>query len=422
MRVLTLSNLYPPDFIGGYEIACAHVVDALRARGHEVRVLTGGPRLPVADTPPHVLRRFRLVDEWSEDGMGAVPLAFRLDEAQSRLVSAHNIHVLTSVLEEFQPDVVYVCCVTGLGGLGLMACLQYLRVPWVWQLGDRVPHHLCSTRQQVIPGLAELFTRHVEGQYIVVSEQLRREIEDCRIMLRGNVDVLPYWINGQRGPRRQTFYQGGHLRIMSAGQVARWKGADVIIEAAARLRDAGHHDFSVDFYGKVHQHDLPILARKLGLADHVFFKGVLSQARLIEAYSQYDLFAFPTLEREPFGMVPLEAAARGCVPVITRRCGIAEWLVHGLHCLKADRTPVAFARAFSDVLERRIPLESLGRRGAELAWREFHLDAILPRIERLLHRASLQPRTGAGTPHEAYRLARMAEQLAASLIQEALCA
>ena len=37
--------------------------------------------------------------------------------------------------------------------------------------------------------------------------------------------------------------------------------------------------------------------------------------------------------------MPLEAVARGCVPVMTRRCGVAEWLVHGLHCIKADRTP-----------------------------------------------------------------------------------
>ena len=39
MKILVLSNLYPPDFIGGYEIACAQVVDALRGRGLDVRVL-----------------------------------------------------------------------------------------------------------------------------------------------------------------------------------------------------------------------------------------------------------------------------------------------------------------------------------------------------------------------------------------------
>lgn len=421
MKVLALSNLYPPDFIGGYELACAHVVDALRARGHDVRVLTAAPRFPVA-SPDHVLRRFKLIDEWSEDGMGTTPLAFRLDEAESRLVSASNVHALTMALEEFQPDVVYVCAVTGLGGLGIMACLQYLGVPWVWQLGDRVPHHLCSTRQTVIPGLAALFSQHIAGHYIAVTEQLRREVEGCGAILRDRVDVLPYWITGTRPPRRAGYYRGGHLRIMAAGQVARWKGTDVLIEAAAQLRDAGHHDFSVDIYGKIHQPDLVQMVRKLDLADRVTLKGALPQARLLDAYHHYDLFAFPTLSREPFGLVPLEAAARGCVPIMSRQCGVAEWLVHGVHCIKVDRSPDAFARAFADVLNRRIDLEPLARRGAEAAWRDFHIDAILPRIERILAAAAGQSHARAGSPDDAYRLARLAEQLSAAILQEALSA
>ena len=32
MRILVLSNLYPPHYIGGYELVCATVTSALRAR------------------------------------------------------------------------------------------------------------------------------------------------------------------------------------------------------------------------------------------------------------------------------------------------------------------------------------------------------------------------------------------------------
>src|SRR5262249_17452622 len=39
-RVLVLSNLYPPFHLGGYELACADVVQALRSRGWDVLVLT----------------------------------------------------------------------------------------------------------------------------------------------------------------------------------------------------------------------------------------------------------------------------------------------------------------------------------------------------------------------------------------------
>jgi glycogen synthase len=421
VRVLALSNLYPPDFVGGYELACAHVVDALRQRGHDVRVLTAAPRLPV-ESPPHVLRRFKLIDEWSEDGMATSPLAFRLNEAESRLFSAHNVHILMTALDEIQPDVVYLCCLTGLGGLGLLSCLQYLDVPWVWQLGDRAPHHLCSTKQTVIPGLADAFSRGIRGHYIVVSEQLRWEIESCRIRLKGHVEIIPNWITGIYEPIHRSYYRGGHLRIMSAGQVARWKGTDILIESAARLRDMGFDDFSVDIYGRVHQADLPLLIRKLGLTDHITMKGVVPHTELQRIYARYDLFAFPTLEREPFGLVPLEALARGCVPVLTRRCGIAEWLVHGAHCLKAKRTADEFAARFADVLEGHVDVESIGRRGITIAWRDFHLDVILPRIERMLVRAAAQPKGKAGSAAEAYRMVRMAEQLTSRLIEDAMVA
>ncbi|MFQ5772284.1 MAG: hypothetical protein ACE5HX_17245, partial [bacterium] len=40
MRILVISNLYPPYFVGGYELGCRDVVDGLKARGHHVKVLT----------------------------------------------------------------------------------------------------------------------------------------------------------------------------------------------------------------------------------------------------------------------------------------------------------------------------------------------------------------------------------------------
>jgi glycosyltransferase involved in cell wall biosynthesis len=126
--------------------------------------------------------------------------------------------------------------------------------------------------------------------------------------------------------------------------------------------------------------------------------------------------------REPFGLVPLEAAARGRVPVISQRCGIAEWLVHGVHCLKVERTADAFARTFRSILEGEIALEPIARRAEAAAWRDFHVDAILPRIERTLAAAARQSRDGGGTSAEAYRMARLAEQLAQAFIQESFCA
>ena len=40
MRILIVSNLYPPHYEGGYEVRCAQVAEALTRAGHDVCVLT----------------------------------------------------------------------------------------------------------------------------------------------------------------------------------------------------------------------------------------------------------------------------------------------------------------------------------------------------------------------------------------------
>ena len=40
MRVLLVTNLFPPDTLGGYELLAADLARSLRARGHDVQILT----------------------------------------------------------------------------------------------------------------------------------------------------------------------------------------------------------------------------------------------------------------------------------------------------------------------------------------------------------------------------------------------
>ena len=40
MRILLINNLFPPGFIGGYELGVYDVARGLQAAGHDVRVIT----------------------------------------------------------------------------------------------------------------------------------------------------------------------------------------------------------------------------------------------------------------------------------------------------------------------------------------------------------------------------------------------
>ncbi len=422
MKILVLSNLYPPDMLGGYELGCRQVVDALRERGHEVRVLTSTPRRPVPQAN-HVKRRLKLADIWSHALYNTShPVNSHLVYSSSMHVNASNCHVLIDEINEFEPDVVYVWMLTGIGGLGLMGCLEFLKVPWVWHLMDQVPNCLCWIQGQAVGPLMRTFERAARrGRYLSCSQQLVSEIESDGISLGEHVEVLPNWVTGTPATPRQRYLPDGILRIAAASAIIQRgsdKGIDIVVKAAARLRELGHENFEIDIFGLQIDSSMAELALSLGLQRHVRFRGALKQADLIARYDQYDLFAFPTRTREPFGFAALEAGARGCVPVMTNVCGIAEWFVHGVHVLKADRTPEAMAAAFSAVLKGSFDLTALGRRLHSVIRRDFHLSALLPRIESALREASQEPKGVAGSAEDAYRLALLAERLSQVLVQE----
>ena len=425
MKILVVSNLYPPDIIGGYELGCKQAVDALRERGHDLLVVTSAPRTP-APRVAHVVRDLQLSDVWNHYLYAHnCPVTARLLQVQSSLVNAVNVHALVRVIETFQPDVVYVWNLVGLGGLGLMAAIQHLQVPWVWHLMDDVPLELCHLASEHPAALVGEVSRQLDGQFLACSRQLVNEIERGGVRLGPSVEILPNWVAGNPPATRTRVYRGGTgdpLRIMAAGQINRNKGVDHLIEAAALVRAAGHDGFAIDLYGQVDDPFFVALAHARGVERHVHFLGSRPQAELSEHYAEHDLFAFPTWPREPFGFAPLEAAWRGCVPLLSMQCGFAEWFVGGVHCLKADRTPTAFAEAIIGVLTGATDLGPLARRAAAVVGRDFHLETIIRRVEMALQTASRRLRAPAGTAADAYRMALLAEKLARVFVAEAVAA
>lgn len=423
MKILVLSNLYPPDVIGGYEVACGQMSAALARRGHHVRVLTSAPRRPVPDRP-NVLRNLKLTDIWNREWMERQPppVQHALD-ARSRLVDAFNARQLMAALEEFGPDVCYVFNPTGLGGLGLMAALQFLGVPWAWHLADSVPAYVCSIWGRVVPALASAFARDLDGTFIGVSTRLIRDIEAQGIDLPGQRHVLAYWIDGRPAPARPGPHRAGDrtLRIVNAGRLTPYKGVDLLLEAVANLKRASLR-VELDLIGEaadVAPSHYPDLVERLDLTDRVRLLGPVAHDRLVRGYADYDVFAFPTWDREPFGLGPVEAAFHGgCVPLIAQHCGLAEWLVHGVHCVKAEATADAFAAAIHGLADGAIPLAPLARRAAALARREMHVDTIAPRIERILAESAGRRLPPRGTRADAERLLQLAEKLTDVLIAE----
>src|SRR3954464_12624933 len=51
LRVLVVTNMYPPHHLGGYELSCRDTVERFVERGHGVAVLTSNLRFPRVTEP-----------------------------------------------------------------------------------------------------------------------------------------------------------------------------------------------------------------------------------------------------------------------------------------------------------------------------------------------------------------------------------
>ena len=112
------------------------------------------------------------------------------------------------------------------------------------------------------------------------------------------------------------------LRVVFVGRLVPYKGADMLLEAAAPLARAGA--LRIDVVGDGPERPLlQALVEREGLGQAVDFAGWLDHARVIEHLAAGDVFGFPSI-REFGGAVVAEAMASGLVPIVVDYGGPGE--------------------------------------------------------------------------------------------------
>jgi mannosylfructose-phosphate synthase len=165
--------------------------------------------------------------------------------------------------------------------------------------------------------------------------------------------------------------------VYTVGRAAANKGYDLLIEALPELRELvpdARLQLAVGANSAADARRVDkwkALAQKLGVAEHVKWRGYIEDRRMTEFYRAAPVFALPS-RYEPFGMTAVEAMACGTPCVVTVHGGLEEMFDFGSHALFADpKRPREFAAMLSMPLRYPQLRERLSIAGARFARRMF---------------------------------------------------
>lgn len=379
MRILVVTNYYPPHYFGGYELKCQQIVESLRERGHDLFVLAGDHASPgvASGGEPQVSRTLRY--DTPETGFFA-----RLSiEQWNRRATADRIG-------DFKPDVIYLWNQRGITlGPSLAACES--GIAKVYQIGDFWPNtYIKPGRRAMLFGWLRKCvpygarSRPDLSPAIVVGSWMADEMKQ-KFGAR-TVYHVPHGVELPPEPSPDRL-GAGVPRFLFAGRIDPEKGLILAIRAFAALHAGGGiADFEFNIVGggdEDHIAECKRLVADHGLAGKIQFLGKTRE--IGRYYASHAVLLMPTLMREPFGLVIIEAMAHGMVPVVTDAYGPREIVRHledGLRFKPGDVDDLAAnIRSLAADPALRIKLGTAAR--AAVAER-FRIGHEVARIESLL--------------------------------------
>lgn len=398
MKVLLVHDYGSPG--GGAELQMLALRDALRHRGHRVRLLSSrvplGGQEPVAD---HLCfgttSRFQVVSS-AVNPSAALALRRALAEERPDIVHVRMmlwqlspliLPLLRGVPSLYHAAVYKAVCPKGskllpdgsvCGVEAGMPCLTNGCLTWRSWGPAMLQRRLWRAGQ-------DAFDAHV-----TLSHAARRVLEAGG---RLPVEVIPNGVP-ERPPRPPL---GETPRLAYAGRLSAEKGVGTLLAAfAGVVRE--RPEARLEIYGDGPQRRaLEHSARELGIAGATTFAGHLPRRELEAALDRAWVQAIPSLWEEPFGNVASEALMRATAVVASRAGALPEILGAGADAgatgappavgrLVEPGDPAAWAAVLGELLADRETAEAVGRAGRRRALECYGEERWVDSILALYHR------------------------------------
>lgn len=355
MRILFLTNFYPPFERGGQGRSCQQVVEGLRQRGYQTAVLTsmhGTKNVPKEENG--VYRWLYLEMDFSPWQQGLIFFTGRKKREKQ------NLERLSLILDQFKPDLIFIWGMWDLSRQLPALCEANFPGRVLYRFADYWP---------TLPSQQELYWRTTGRKWysqpikkilahlafyilsrdktplnlrfehaICVSAATRNILVEAGIavsharIIHTGLDPALYSTNGHQ-QAQQPNAQPEMINLLYAGRMSADKGVGTLIEAMAKLVNTYQvNNLKLGLAGtgsKDYISQLKSAVQAANLQSHVSFLGLIPYGDMPKLFAEFNVLVVPSIWQEPFARTVLEGMICGLVVVATPTGGTSEILEHG---------------------------------------------------------------------------------------------
>ncbi len=410
MKILFLSDDFPPESYGGAGIVASSLAGKLSSKGHEVIVLTATQDITKVEDSLHggirIIRLYSKYDVRFRNYLGAFNpfIVFRaakiMRDLKPDVIHAHNIHYYFSFsilrfAKKYSRAVFFTTHDSHAVSLNK-----------VYPIKGRTDYKISIWREMKYAGLRfnplrRILIRHFlryADRIFSVSESLKLNLEANGIdnieVVHNGVDASEWHEHAEAKPKTTYGTELGQddltdkKVVLFSGRLSGGKGAMSMIDAMGLVIKKIPNAYLLvlgkkgEYTDKMQKH-----IEGTGMVGRVGFTGWITGDLIRKAYQACDILAVPSLYLDPFPTVNLEAMAMGKPVVGTCFGGTPEAVKDGENGYIVDPFD---SHRFSDRLIELLSddrlRESMGQKGRVSVEKSFSLDFQVDKTVGLYHK------------------------------------
>ncbi len=343
MRPLFITWEYPPYKAGGIAAHCEDLATTMSTQGHEPVVITYGDKEETEIRDGVEIHRVPSNNSANNTVTWAMSLGDRMEKKAIELAKKKDFDLVHG------HDWMTVPAATGIK--------KTLGLPLVFTVHSTQKGRdgINSDYQQAIHNLEWLGT-YEASQVITVGRDFCEEVKHLYEVPEDKINYIPNGVDLEKfdshsaSLQREKYALDWEQIILFVGRMYPQKGPGHLIEAMPHILERRPEAKFIMCGSGATEHYKNIAKKKVG--DKVHFPGYVSDEALIGLMKEAEMTVAPSVY-EPFGIVPLEAAACETATVGSYTGGMKDTIVHeytGLHTYPEDHGSITnqVTRALND--------------------------------------------------------------------------